>query len=389
MVERRGDRAGLHERSTLAQLTACGTAALGSHGWSCVSCGESRVAYNSCRNRFCPACGGAKRAKWLDKLRARILPVTHFHLVFTVPHELSVLMLAHRAALYGLLFRAAWLALRELAADPKHLGAQVGAVLVLHTWGQNLEHHPHIHAVIPGGGLSLDGTRWIAATKCRNGRPYLLPVQVLSRLFRGKFLAGLKQLIPNVSPRLLTALYQKEWVVYSQPPADPRQGPDDILKYLARYVAGAAIGDARLLAHDPTANGGDGSVSFRVKNYRQDRQRESLTLSGVEFTRRFALHILPRGFQRVRYCGLLAHRGLQQRLDHCRELLPATPGSASSTPANDSTSSTDRDEQPDEPRCCPRCQQPTWIRVDLDRRPKLCDVLLFSGFAPPGYRNTS
>lgn len=412
-MKQRGDRAGLHERSTLAQLTACRTAALGSHAWECAACGETQVAYNSCRNRFCPTCGGGKRAAWLDKLRGRILPATHFHLVFTVPHELSRLMLANRAALYGLLFRTAWQTLRELAADPKHLGAQVGAVLVLHTWGQNLEHHPHVHAVVPGGGLSLDGSRWVAArgtTADATGgavKPYLLPVQVLSRLFRGKFLAGVKQLylagelqlggaLATLADRggcesFLAPLYQQEWVVYAQPPAQPKHGPDAVLKYLARYVAGAAISDRRLISHAAT---GDGAVTFRVKDYRQGRKREQLTLTGIEFTRRFALHILPRGFPRVRYYGLLSHRGGEQLLPRCRELLRSSgPGAGGFAPASSETTAASpsapaADRAPDPPRC-PRCAQPTWFPGAQVTRPRLWEVLLYSGFAPAAFYQDS
>ena len=407
-VNRSGGGAPIHVRSTLAQLTACRTAALGGHAWECAACGETRVAYNSCRNRFCPTCGGGKRAAWLDKLRSRILPVTHFHLVFTVPHELSRLMLANRSALYGLLFRAAWETLHTIAADPQHLGAEVGAVMALHTWGQNMEHHPHVHAVVPGGGLSPDAARWITP-RGADGR-YLLPVQVLSRLFRGKFLAGVKNLhlageltlggpLAELADRgrfesFLSDLYKQEWVVYSQPPAHPRQGPDGVLKYLARYVAGAAISDARLISHSTAS---DGSVTFRVKNYRQGRKRQTLTLSGVEFTRRFALHILPPGFPRVRYYGLLSHRGGEKRLPRCRELLqasgprvgdlastspssdvPADPPTTAANVAGGLTTATAALEQPR----CPRCDQPTWFAIAERSRPRLWDVLQRSGFAP-------
>lgn len=407
-LNRSGGAAPLHVRSTLAQLTACRTATLGGHAWECAACGETRVAYNSCRNRFCPTCGGGKRAAWLDKLRNRILPVTHFHLVFTVPHELSRLMLANRSALYGLLFRAAWETLHTIAADSQHLGAEVGAVMVLHTWGQNLEHHPHVHAVVPGGGLSPDGARWIGP-RGADGR-HLLPVQVLSRLFRGKFLAGVKALYLAGELTLggplaawanrrhfesfLSDLYKKEWVVYSQPPAHPRQGPDGVLKYLARYVAGAAISDARLTAH---TTAGDGSVTFRAKNYRQGRKRETLTLSGLEFTRRFALHILPPGFPRVRYYGLLSHRGGEKHLPRCRELLtasdPQVNGLASTSPSSDAASglpaaaanitgaSATAAAASEQPRC-PRCRQPTWFMIAECSRPCLWNVLQRSGFTP-------
>lgn len=340
------------QQRALDDLAACRTASLGSHTWICDACGHTRVAYNSCRNRHCPTCGGPRRAWWLERLRQDLLPVPYFHLVFTLPHELSRLALANRRAVYGLLFRAAWATLRQLTADVRHLGAQTGAVMVLHTWGQNLEHHPHLHCVVPGGGLSPDGQQWISSPQ-----NFFLPVKALSRLFRGKFLAGLKRLHRQGNLKLdgkllplfdaqdfaawLTPLYQKEWVVYVQPPLSPQQGPDAVLKYLARYVAGAAISDARLLSHQR------GQVSFRVKNYRHDRQRETLTLSGVEFVRRFLLHVLPRGFMRVRYYGLLANRKRQTLLARCRELLGVTRPPADESAAKPSTEC--------DPGLCPVC----------------------------------
>lgn len=322
----RGARSTPQERRVLAQLTACRTAALGGHRWECDACGHVRVAYNSCRNRHCPTCGGAARARWLDRLLEDVLPVTYFHLVFTLPHELSSLALGNRRQLYGLLFRTAWEALQELAADPRHLGAQVGAVMVLHTWGQNLEHHPHVHCVATGGGLAADAARWVSTRSER----FFLPVVALSRLFRGKFLAGLKQLYRRGELKLtttlqsladarqferwLTPLHEKEWVVHIQPPPQSCHGPDAVLKYLARYVAGAAISDQRLLKHEA------GQVTFHAKNYRQGRQRRTLTLPGREFVRRWLLHVLPRGFTRIRYYGLLANVQRGTLLPRCREL---------------------------------------------------------------------
>jgi hypothetical protein len=358
----RGSRASLTEQRALAQLTACRTAALGGHSWFCDACGEVQVAYNSCRNRHCPTCGGPARARWLERLRQDILPVPYFHLVFTLPHELSQLALANRRAVYGLLFQSAWQALRELAADPRHLGGRIGALMVLHTWGQNLEHHPHVHCVVPGGGLSPDASRWIASRSPK----YLLPVQALSRLFRGKFLSALKRLhregklrlddklAPLADPqgfqRWLTPLYQKDWVVYAQPPVSSRQGPEAVLKYLARYVAGTAISDQRLISQ------ADGKVTFRAKNYRQGRQLQTLTLSGLEFLRRFVLHVLPRGLVRIRYYGLLANTQRNTVLPHCRKLLGAAPVLAKvesppgATDAAEAAASADAT-----PRPCPAC----------------------------------
>jgi hypothetical protein len=352
----RGVRLTALEDRVLRELTTCRTAALGGHTWMCDACGHTRVAYNSCRNRHCPTCGGPRRARWLERLRSDLLPVPYFHLVFTIPHELSRLALANRRAVYGLLFQAAGDTLRQLAADPEHLGARVGAVMVLHTWGQNLEHHPHLHCVVPGGGLSPDGQQWIASHAT-----FFLPVVALSRLFRGKFLAGLKRLHRQGKLKLadkllplfdaqdfaawLQPLYQKDWVVYVQPPVSPRQGPDAVLKYLARYVAGAAISDTRLISHTR------GQVTFRVKNYRQGRKRETLTLPGVEFVRRFLLHVLPRGFMRVRYYGLLANTQRAILLPRCRERL-GVPLSVEPPDAN--TANQDQLTEANHARC-PAC----------------------------------
>lgn len=358
----RGGRASLTEQRALAQLAACRTSALGGHSWFCDACGEVQVAYNSCRNRHCPTCGGPARARWLDRLREDILPVPYFHLVFTLPHELSPLALANRRAIYRLLFQTAWQALRALAADPRHLGAKIGALLVLHTWGQNLEHHPHLHCVLPGGGLSHDRKRWIPS----RSPTYFLPVKALSRLFRGKFLSALKRLHrkgnlrmedqlgwlahPQSFDQWLTRLYHKDWVVYAQPPVSSRQGPLAVLKYLARYVAGAAISDQRLMSH------ADGKVAFRAKNYRKGRQAQTLTLPGVEFVRRFLLHVLPRGLVRIRYYGLFANTQRNTLLPRCRELL-----GLAAAPAKDESLSAATDGGQESasaegtPRPCPAC----------------------------------
>ena len=359
----------------LKQLAACRTAALGGHTWACDTCGHTRVAYNSCRNRHCPTCGGPTRARWLDRLQQDLLPVSHFHLVFTIPHELSRLTLANRRAVYGLLFQTAWEALQELAADSKHLGAQVGAVMVLHTWGQNLDHHPHVHCVVPGGGLSPDGQGWVAAHP-----KFFLPVVALSRLFRGKFLDGLKRLhrqrklqradklLPLVDVQDFAAwldpLYQKDWVVYVQPPVSPQQGPEAVLKYLARYVAGAAISDARLLSH------AEGRVVFRAKNYRQGHRHETLSLPEQEFVRRFLLHVLPRGFVRVRYYGLLANRQRVALVARCRELLGAVAPVAAEVASHQAHEPILAAESPP----CPACGRGRLILIDSQPRPAWCDV---------------
>jgi Putative transposase len=320
-----------------------------------------------------------------------VLPVPYFHVVFTLPATLSTLVLANRSALYGLLFRAAWQALKELAADPEHLGASVGAVLVLHTWGQNLHHHPHVHGVVPGGGLSADGTRWVPTRSPR----YLLCAKALSRKFRGKFLAGLKRLwrtgklklggpLAGLADELaferwLTPLYAQDWVVYIQPPPKSCQGPEAVLKYLARYVAGAAISDHRLVSHK------NGQVRFWGKNYRKGRKRQILPLSGVEFVRRWMIHVLPPGFVRVRYYGLLANTQRRAQVARCRQLLssqdggggdpclPSRPAPPAAIPAEAAAPA------------CPVCGLGRlWLlRGRGHARPSRGEILSASPFAPP------
>jgi len=386
----RGAGACLAERRTLAELTACRTPALGSHTWRCDSCGHEHEAYNSCRNRHCPTCGGPARAAWLDRMLVDVLPVPYFHLVFTLPATLSTLVLANRSALYGLLFRAAWQALKELAADPEHLGASVGAVFVLHTWGQNLHHHPHVHGVVPGGGLSADGTRWVPS----HSPKYLLCAKALSRKFRGKFLAGLKRLwrtgklklggpLAGLADELaferwLTPLYEQDWVVHIQPPPKSCQGPEAVLKYLARYVAGAAISDHRLVSHE------NGEVRFWGKNYRQGRKRQILPLSGVEFVRRWMVHVLPPGFVRVRYYGLLANTQRRAQVARCRQLLSSQGGAGEpclpSRPAPPAALPADAAAP-----ACPVCELGRlWLLRGCGRaRPSRGEILFASPFAPP------
>ncbi len=370
-IEARGGSITRAERRVLVALAACRTAALGGHRAACPHCGHSEVAYNSCRNRHCPKCQGAARAKWLDARREELLPVEYFHVVFTLPHAIAPLALANKSLVYGLLFRAAWETLRELTGDAKHLGAKIGMLAVLHTWGQRLEHHPHLHCVVPGGGLAEDGARWVA---CRPG--FFVPVRVLSRLFRGKFLDGLRQLIERnelelpgalaalgdaaARARWLTPLYRTEWVVYAKPPFG---GPEQVLKYLARYTHRVAISNSRLVRLE------NGQVTFRFKNYARQSQSETQTLSAVAFLRRFLLHLLPRGFVRIRCYGLLAQRHRRAMLDQCRRVL----GTAAT--ATDGAPSAATIKQPPEPPACPRCGQAPLRLIERWRRPTLAQLL--------------
>src|SRR5437899_5137746 len=299
------------------------TAALGGHLEECDSCGHQRPAYDSCRNRHCPKCQSLARAQWLQDRQAELLPVEYFHVVFTLPEEIAALAYQNKEVIYGLLFRAAAETLRTIAADPKHLGAEIGFLAVLHTWGQNLLFHPHLHCVVPGGGISPDGKRRIA---CRPG--FLLPVRVLSRLFRRLFLQHLQAAFaqgklqffsslerlrePQAFAQYLAPLRQAEWVVYAKPPFG---GPEQVLNYLGRYTHRVAISNNLLLGID------HGRVSFRWKDYRHHDRQKTMTLPAEEFIRRFLLHVLPDGFQRIRYYGFLSNRDRDEKLALCRQVL--------------------------------------------------------------------
>jgi hypothetical protein len=310
---------------TMRAIETCRTAALGGHVYVCDECGEKKISYNSCRNRHCPKCQSLDKERWLEQRRGELLPVPYFHIVFTVPHELNPLALANPKWFYDLLFASASQTLLEIAADPKHLGARIGVLAVLHTWSQTLELHPHLHCIVPGGGLALDGQRWVSTS-----RPdYFLPVQVLAALFRGKFLAGVKaaqeagQLIlpeslqdPTSFQALLDRLYRKTWVVYSKPPFG---SPEQVLAYLARYTHRVAISNPRLLRLD------GGRVTFTYKDYSQGGRVREMTLPVEEFIRRFLLHVLPESFVRIRYFGLLSNRHRKQNLARCWELLAVQP----------------------------------------------------------------
>ena len=347
--ERHGPHLALQHRKVMDAIVLCRTPALGGHRDQCLRCGYQAISYNSCRNRHCPKCQGNARARWLAARSAELLPVPYFHVVFTLPHELSSLVLQNKRLLYDLLFRSSAAAMIEVACDPKHLGADIGLLSVLHTWGQNLQHHPHVHCVVPAGGLSLDGTRWVAASP-----RFLLPVRVLSRVFRGKFLAGLKQLLLQgklqfhgsllqLSDRkrfhqLLQELYAKDWVVYAKPPFG---GAEHVLHYLARYTHRVAISNHRLVAFS------QGRVSFRWKDYAHRSKQKIMTVSADEFLRRFLIHVLPRGLVRMRHFGMFANRRRAASLARCRTLLGVT--TAQQQPQQNSQ------------LCCPVCSGPMLI----------------------------
>jgi hypothetical protein len=327
------------QRRVMQALTACRTAALGGHVEACDDCGHQRISYNSCRNRHCPKCQSLARAQWIEDRKSELLDCPYFHVVFTVPEEVAAIAYQNKAMLYNLLFAATADTLRTIAADPKHLGAEIGFFAVLHTWGQSLVHHPHLHCVVPGGGLSADGERWIA---CRPG--FFLPVRVLSRFFRRRFLELLEQAFDRgelqffsaleelrereAFRRYLDPLRQKEWIVYAKAPF---AGPEQVLDYVGRYTHRVAISNNRLLDIE------DGHVTFRWKDYRDGDAQKTMTLTAEEFIRRFLLHVLPPGLQRIRYYGFLGNRYRQEKLEQCRRLLHMSPPTPEKTDTDTDT----------------------------------------------------
>jgi hypothetical protein len=346
----------LAQLQVMSAIEQCRSAALGGHVEQCEDCGHSRIAYNSCRNRHCPKCQGSAAQDWLAAREADLLPVGYFHVVFTLPAEIAPIAYQNKAVVYDLLFRTAAETLLTIAADPKHLGARVGATAVLHSWGSAMTHHPHVHMIVPGGGISLDGTRWV---HCKPG--FLLPVRVLSRLFRRLFLASLAG--AHAAGRLaffgeieglcrceafaahLAPLKRKNWFVYAKPPFS---GPQAVLAYLARYTHRVAIANSRLIALD------ERSVTFRCKDYRRNGQARyrTMTLAADEFIRRFLLHVLPKGFHRIRHYGLLARAGCKANIARARELIAAPMPTVDPQPANDTP---DPDAMTSHRPLCPCC----------------------------------
>ncbi len=331
----------LGQFKVMSAIETCRTAALGGHLEGCEDCGHRRVAYNSCRNRHCPKCQGAAAREWVAAREADLLPVGYFHVVFTLPAEVAEIAFHNKATVYDLLFKAAAETMTTIAADPQHLGARIGITAVLHTWGSAMTHHPHIHMIVPGGGISLDGQRWVSS------RPaFLLPVRVLGKLFRRIFLTRLCEL--HTSGRLqffgahagltdrrafnrhLAPARKKSWIVYAKPPFS---GPEAVLAYLSRYTHRVAISNHRLISFD------NAEVTFRYKNYRQSgaERHRTMTLHADEFIRRFLLHVLPTGFHRIRHYGLLATGGRKANITRARELLAVpvtvvTPAAEGSDP---------------------------------------------------------
>jgi hypothetical protein len=358
-LEQYGASLTTEQRRVLDDVAVCRTATLGGHVLECPGCGHQEVSYNSCGNRHCPKCQATAAARWLETQAADLLETPYFHVVFTLPSALGPVARSNPHTVYGLLMRAAAETLLEVAANPKHLGAEVGVLAVLHTWGQNLALHPHVHCVVTGGGLAPDESRWIAG--CDD---YFLPVPILRRVFRGKFLAELRAafkrgrlrfpgklaVLGDSEPfnRLLSETVRTDWVVYAK---RPTKGPATVLKYLARYTHRAAISNRRLVSL------ADGRVSFRWKDYAHGSRQETMTLAAVEFVRRFLMHVLPSGFVRVRHYGLLANRHRREKLARCRELLGmAVTPQADTAPADpDPVPPPGHEVEVTPTRVCPRC----------------------------------
>lgn len=346
-------------------IEVCRTAALGGHLERCDQCGYERNAFNSCRDRHCPKCQCLARANWIEERQSELLEVPYFHVVFTVPEEIATIAYQNKDLVYGILFQATAETMKTIAADPKHLGAEIGFFAVLHSWGQNLQFHPHLHCVVPGGGLSPDGQRWVS---CRPG--FFLPVRVLSCLFRRLFLESLQKAFDSGKLQFFNALESlrerhafvelverlkaREWVVYAK---RPFAGPQQVLDYVGRYTHRVAISNNRLLDIE------DDQVRFQWKDYRDGGQIKTMTLSADEFIRRFLLHVLPDGFQRIRYYGFLGNRYRKEKLDQCRRLLGMPP------PAEPTTEKEYRDRYEeltgDSLHQCPQCKQGRMLVVEI------------------------
>jgi Putative transposase/Transposase zinc-binding domain len=345
----------LGQLQVMSAIVSCRTAALGGHVTRCEDCAHTQIAYNSCRNRHCPKCQGAAARDWLAEREGDLLPVPYFHVVFTVPAAIGDIAYHNKAVIYDLLFKASSEALLTIAADPKHLGARIGVTAVLHTWGSAMTHHPHVHMIVPGGGIALDGSKWVA---CKPG--FFVPVRVLSKLFRRLMLeklaaahavgrltffgehAGLRD--PKAFAAHLAPLRNKNWFVYAKPPF---AGPQAVLAYLARYTHRVAISNRRLVALDADR------VTFQYKDYRRNRQERyrTMTLVPGEFIRRFLLHVLPKGFHRIRHYGLFASAARQANIARVRQLLAALKPRTAPDATTEATATAPTDHRPPCP-CC-------------------------------------
>lgn len=356
----------VQQRRALSDIAACRTTALGGRVFACDECGHRKIVYNSCGNRHCPQCQAAARAEWLDRRMDELLPVAYFHVVFTLPHQLGPVALQNPRVVYGILFRAAAETLLELGQT--RFAARFGFLAVLHTWGQTLEHHPHLHLIVPDGGIALDSSRWVRL----KGRRFFLPVRVLRLVFRAKILDCLRRafLRGRLSfhgrlarlaqerdlRRLLASTKRKPWAIHVKPPFG---GPEVALKYVARYTHRVAISDRRLLSIE------DNKVRFSYKDYAHGGSQREMTLDAAEFLRRFLQHVLPKGFVRIRYYGFLANRRRGELLALARSLLQAPPPGCPDEPAEP------------RPQLCPHCQRGRMLLVETIEAPPVCGVILF------------
>lgn len=335
---------------TLDAVKRCRTASLGAHVDGCTECGHLRISYNSCRNRHCPKCQGIRREQWISAREQELLPVPYFHVVFTIPDTLNPLCLYQGRIIYNILFRTAWSVLESFGHDSKWLGAQPGMIAILHTWGQTLSLHPHLHCIVPGGGLTPSG-KWKMA---KSQGKYLFPVKAMSKVFRARFIDALKQELPQtIEPSLVDELYKNHWVVYGKRPFN---GPHSVIEYLGRYTHKIAISNHRI------TDISDDQVTFHYKDYRQEATTKTMTLDGLEFIRRFAMHILPKGFVRIRHYGILSSTAKQRCAVTIKEQLPGAPVVLSTRPK----------PLPYNPRQCPCCKKDT-----------MRTVLRFSRRGPP------
>lgn len=380
--EKHGASMSIAQQRVMSAIEVCRTAALGGHLERCDECGHERNCFNSCRNRHCPKCQSLARAQWIQDRQSELLDVPYFHVVFTVPEEIAAIASQNKKVVYGILFRTTAETLTTIAADPQHLGAEIGFFAVLHSWGQSLLFHPHLHCVVPGGGPSADGQRWIS---CRPN--FFLPVRVLSHLFRRLFLESLQkafdsgklQFFGNLEPfrdrltfvRHLAALKNREWVVYAK---RPFAGPQQVLDYVGRYTHRVAISNNRLLDIE------NDQVRFQWKDYRTGGQVKTMTLSADEFIRRFLLHVLPNGFQRIRYYGLLGNRYRQAKLDQCRRLLGMQKADQHNmSPAEQDYRDRYEDLTSSSLRQCPQCQRGRMVLVAmLPKSPNYCPIIIDS-----------
>jgi hypothetical protein len=334
---------------TFWAVKSCRTEALGGHVDACTQCGVVRISYNSCRNRHCPKCQGNKREQWLQARENELLHVPYFHVVFTLPEQLNTLAMYRTKDVYDTLFETAWSTVKTFGNDKKHLGADTGMISILHTWGQTLMLHPHLHCIVPGGGLNPQG-KWKTA---RAQGKYLFPVKAMSKVFRGKYVEKLKEKIPEMDKTLVNELFKNNWVVYAKRPFG---NPRSVIEYLGRYTHKIAISNHRIKM------AASGKVTFSYKDYREKAKEKEMTLEGMEFIRRFSLHILPKRFVRIRHYGILSSTCKKRAIPKIKMQLPATPLLKLDA----------RKIQPFNPKICPCCKTETMIAIGL-----------FTGRSPP------